>query len=118
MEQHQEDEFEITPSTDEESEPTSKTAISHFAFELVHRINQITPVTTTSLICTSLLSKFALTYFWSHCIDGKVAPRVVEVFIIPTKEKTKQLSINEKSCVPIIGTSKDQNAIVAPFVHQ
>ncbi len=46
---------------DEESEPTSKTAISHFAFELVHRINQITPVTTTSLICTSLLSKFALT---------------------------------------------------------
>ena len=46
---------------DEDSEPTSKTAISHFAFELVHRINQITPVTTTSLICTSLLSKFALT---------------------------------------------------------
>ncbi|MEM9990564.1 MAG: HAD-IB family hydrolase [Bacteroidota bacterium] len=32
-----------------------------FAFELVHRINEITPVTTTSLICTALLSKFALT---------------------------------------------------------
>ncbi len=45
---------------DEENEPVDKTSISHFAFELVHRINQITPVTTTSLICTALLSKFAL----------------------------------------------------------
>ncbi len=46
---------------DEESQPSSNNVISHFAFELVHRINDITPVTTTSLICTSLLSKFALT---------------------------------------------------------
>ena len=46
---------------DNENEQTSKTSISHFAFDLVHRINEITPVTTTSLICTSLLSKFALT---------------------------------------------------------
>ena len=46
---------------DEENEPTGKASFSHFAFELVHRINQITPITTTSLICTSLLSKFALT---------------------------------------------------------
>lgn len=46
---------------DEENEPTSKASISHLAFDLVQRINQITPVTTTSLICTSLLSKFALT---------------------------------------------------------
>lgn len=45
---------------DEDPEPTSKASISHFAFDLVHSINQITPVTTTSLICTSLLSKFAL----------------------------------------------------------
>lgn len=35
--------------------------IPRFAFQLVHRINQITPVTTTSLVCTSLLSKYALT---------------------------------------------------------
>ncbi|MEM6397570.1 MAG: HAD-IB family hydrolase [Bacteroidota bacterium] len=34
--------------------------LSRFALELVHQINQITPVTTTSLICISLLSKFAL----------------------------------------------------------
>ena len=34
--------------------------LSKFSLELVHRINQITPVTTTSLICTSLLSKFSL----------------------------------------------------------
>lgn len=35
--------------------------LPRFAFELVHAINRITPVTTTSLICTTLLSKFALT---------------------------------------------------------
>jgi len=38
-----------------------KPHISKFAFELLHDINNITPVTTASLICTSLLSKFALT---------------------------------------------------------
>ncbi|MFK7937388.1 MAG: HAD-IB family hydrolase [Saprospiraceae bacterium] len=35
-------------------------AIPQVAFELVHRINRVTPVTTTSLVCISLLSKFAL----------------------------------------------------------
>lgn len=35
--------------------------VPRLAFELVHRINQITPVTTTSLICVILLSKFSLT---------------------------------------------------------
>lgn len=39
---------------------SSKSDIPRFAFQLVHRINQITPVTTTSLVCTSLLSKYAL----------------------------------------------------------
>ncbi|MEZ5041834.1 MAG: HAD-IB family hydrolase [Saprospiraceae bacterium] len=34
--------------------------LSTFALELVHKINQITPVTTASLICISLLSKFSL----------------------------------------------------------
>ncbi|MEM9820116.1 MAG: HAD-IB family hydrolase [Bacteroidota bacterium] len=34
--------------------------IPRFALELVHRINQITPVTTASLICISLLGKYAL----------------------------------------------------------
>lgn len=32
-----------------------------FALELVHKINQITPVTTSSLICIALLSRFSLT---------------------------------------------------------
>ena len=36
------------------------TEISKFAFEIVHDINQVTPVTTASLICASLLSSFAL----------------------------------------------------------
>ncbi len=45
---------------DKEDDLDSQSELSRFAFELVHRINQITPVTTTSLICTSLLSKYAL----------------------------------------------------------
>ncbi len=44
--------------------------ISLFAFELVHRINQITPVTTASLICISLLSKFALS---KRAIESDIA---------------------------------------------
>ena len=52
---------EATPIPDEdESSPTARHTIPRFAFELVHRINQITPVTTTSLICTALLSKYSL----------------------------------------------------------
>jgi putative phosphoserine phosphatase / 1-acylglycerol-3-phosphate O-acyltransferase len=35
--------------------------ISRLAFRLIHKINKITPVTTVSLICNALLSKFALT---------------------------------------------------------
>ncbi|MEM1119195.1 MAG: HAD-IB family hydrolase [Bacteroidota bacterium] len=44
--------------------------ISLFAFELVHRINQVTPVTTTSFICISLLSKFALS---KRAIESDIA---------------------------------------------
>lgn len=43
------------------SPKTAKPHISKFAFEILHDINNITPVTTASLICTALLSKFALT---------------------------------------------------------
>ena len=46
---------------DDAQMPDAKNPVSLFALELVHRINQITPVTTTSLICTALRSKFALT---------------------------------------------------------
>lgn len=35
-------------------------SISYFAMELVHQINQITPVTTASLVCVILLSKYTL----------------------------------------------------------
>ncbi|MEM8891366.1 MAG: HAD-IB family hydrolase, partial [Bacteroidota bacterium] len=46
----------------EEEELTAPNSrkLSRFSLELVHQINQVTPVTTTSLICISLLSKFAL----------------------------------------------------------
>ena len=47
------------PDIEEEGEQAPET-IPGFAFELAHNINQVTPVTTTSLICTVLLSKFAL----------------------------------------------------------
>ena len=43
----------------EEGEEAGK--VSRFALEIVHRINQITPVTTTSLVTTALLSKYAMT---------------------------------------------------------
>jgi putative phosphoserine phosphatase / 1-acylglycerol-3-phosphate O-acyltransferase len=35
-------------------------SISNLAFDLVHQINDITPITTVSLVCLSVLSKFAL----------------------------------------------------------
>lgn len=55
---------------EEEDEPKNKSQISDLAFELVHRINQITPITTVSLICTALLSKFAAT---KQAIESDVA---------------------------------------------
>lgn len=42
------------------SYPSATGVIPRFALELVHGINQITPVTTTSLICIALLSKYSL----------------------------------------------------------
>ncbi len=41
--------------------PESNSELPKFAFELAYRINEITPVTTTSLVCAVLLSKFSLT---------------------------------------------------------
>ena len=43
------------------SEAQRASHVSRFALSLVHQINQVTPVTTASLICTSLLSKYGLT---------------------------------------------------------
>jgi len=58
------------PNKEEAVLLNQKYHIPRFAFELVHRINQITPVTTTSLICTSLLSKYALT---KRAIESEIA---------------------------------------------
>ena len=41
--------------------PDTDSELPKFAFELAYRINEITPVTTTSLVCAVLLSKFSLT---------------------------------------------------------
>ncbi|MEM9547889.1 MAG: HAD-IB family hydrolase [Bacteroidota bacterium] len=40
--------------------PVSSPQLPKFAFNLVHHINRVTPVTTGSLICMALLSQFAL----------------------------------------------------------
>ncbi|MEM1214269.1 MAG: HAD-IB family hydrolase [Bacteroidota bacterium] len=48
-------------TVDEVDKVKHKSQISRFAFDLVNRINDITPITTSSLICTSLLSKFSNT---------------------------------------------------------
>ncbi len=54
---HDQMEKSVVP-TDENNEIPS---ISTFAFELTYGINYVTPVTTGSLICVALLSKFSLT---------------------------------------------------------
>ncbi len=42
------------------SSDLAESKVSGFALSLVHQINKVTPVTTASLICISLLSKYAL----------------------------------------------------------
>jgi putative phosphoserine phosphatase/1-acylglycerol-3-phosphate O-acyltransferase len=63
-------EHEVFIPGDENKEEHSEDPISKFAFEISHRINQITPVTTTSLVCTALLSKYSLS---KKGIDSDVA---------------------------------------------
>ena len=46
---------------DEEQSYTDKNTLPRFAFELIHKANTITPVTTVSLVCNVLLNNFALT---------------------------------------------------------
>ena len=46
---------------DEEQSYADKNTLPRFAFEVIHKANTITPVTTVSLICNVLLNNFALT---------------------------------------------------------
>jgi putative phosphoserine phosphatase / 1-acylglycerol-3-phosphate O-acyltransferase len=39
----------------------AENSVSTLAFDLVHKINEITPITTVSMVCMAVLSKFALT---------------------------------------------------------
>ncbi len=50
----------IIPDLEEDSY-TDKNKLPRFAFELIHKANMITPVTTVSLVCNVLLNNFALT---------------------------------------------------------
>lgn len=45
----------------EENSFADKYILPRFAFELIHKANKITPVTTVSLVCNVLLNNFALT---------------------------------------------------------
>lgn len=49
----------IIPNQEEES-LLDKNTLPRFAFEVINRINQITPVTTVSLVCHVLLNNFSL----------------------------------------------------------
>ena len=46
---------------DEAQSYADKNTLPRFAFELIHKANTITPVTTVSLVCNVLLNNFALT---------------------------------------------------------
>lgn len=50
----------IIPDMEEDSYAQTNT-LPRFAFELIHKANMITPVTTVSLVCNVLLNNFALT---------------------------------------------------------
>ncbi len=50
----------IIPDMEEDSY-ADKNTLPRFAFELIHKANTITPVTTVSLVCNALLNNFALT---------------------------------------------------------
>jgi putative phosphoserine phosphatase/1-acylglycerol-3-phosphate O-acyltransferase len=50
----------IIPDIEEDSYSQNNT-LPRFAFELIHKANMITPVTTVSLVCNVLLNNFALT---------------------------------------------------------
>jgi len=50
----------IIPDNEEQSY-ADKNTLPRFAFELIHKANTITPVTTVSLVCNVLLNNFALT---------------------------------------------------------
>lgn len=58
-EMREDEKFEL--STENEETIIADNSISTLAFDLVHKINDITPITTVSMVCTALLSKFALT---------------------------------------------------------
>ncbi len=50
----------IIPDIEEDSY-ADKNTLPRFAFELIHKANRITPVTTVSLVCNTLLNNFAMT---------------------------------------------------------
>ena len=50
----------IIPDIEEDSY-AHKNTLPRFAFELIHKANRITPITTVSLVCNALLNNFAMT---------------------------------------------------------
>ncbi len=53
--------FDVPSENSDSENILAESSISKLAFDLVNKINDITPITTVSLVCTALLSKFALT---------------------------------------------------------
>ncbi len=59
IEMQQDESFAIPTENNETI--IAENSISKLAFDLVHKINEITPITTVSMVCMAVLSKFALT---------------------------------------------------------
>jgi len=67
---------EVTSFDEDENETAFTGPIPRLALELVHRINRVTPVTTTSLLCSALLSKYALT---KRAIEGNIVALMEQI---------------------------------------
>jgi len=108
---------------DDLQEPDSNYTLPKLAFELIHRINRITPVTTASLICTTLLSKFSLSknqiehnvLALMHLVEQHKADALVDRGVPINQSVTSALNLLQKAkLIKQLGEgSKAKYAIVA-----
>jgi putative phosphoserine phosphatase/1-acylglycerol-3-phosphate O-acyltransferase len=87
----------------------SDNAISKLAFNLIQKINDITPVTTISLICNALLSKFALT---KRGVESNVADLMMII------ENHKEDALVDRGLAIGEGVQKALNLLIqAKIIH-
>ncbi|QRM89176.1 HAD-IB family hydrolase [Lacinutrix sp. WUR7] len=107
----EEDQQAIIPDMEEDSY-ADKNTLPRFAFELIHKTNAITPVTTVSLICHVLLNDFALTKkeieFKVNRLMGYIGQKKEDVLIDRGKKigVTIQTALNLLKAARIIQKSR------------